>query len=100
MMTGSRDGRPASAIGSGVQFERNHYDRLVHFSFGLLLFWPLHEFWFAIRGLARLGPVHVAVEFVLAVSGLYEIFEQMLTLLMAPAAMRMLIMASKATWDA
>lgn len=65
-------------------FERNHYDRLVHFSFGLLLFWPLQE---ALDRYTRLTPrwaVYVAVEFVLAASALYEIFEWMLTLLMAP----------------
>ncbi|MCB2089744.1 MAG: DUF2238 domain-containing protein [Sphingomonadaceae bacterium] len=65
-------------------FERNHYDRLVHFSFGLLLFWPLHEFLARYTRLGATWAVYVAVEFVLAVSGLYEIFEWMLTLLMAP----------------
>lgn len=65
-------------------FERNHYDRLVHFSFGLLLFVPIREW---LERYTRLGfrwSVYVALEFVLAISAAYEIFEWWLTLVMAP----------------
>ena len=37
-------------IGERMGFERNHYDRLVHFSFGLLLCYPLWEL-YALRRL-------------------------------------------------
>jgi putative membrane protein len=64
-------------------FTRNHYDRLVHFAYGALAILPVSE---ALRRHARLGPrmaLYVAIEGVLAVSALYEIFEWLLTLAMA-----------------
>ena len=65
--------------------QRNAYDRFVHFSFGLLLAYP-----FAVAMRLHLGvrpaiAAYVAMEFVLATSALYEIFEWGLTLLMAGA---------------
>lgn len=63
-------------------WSRNHYDRLVHFGYGILAVLPLRE---ALRRHAGLGPrtsLYIAVESVLAVSALYEIFEWLLTLTM------------------
>ena len=65
--------------------QRNAYDRLVHFSFGLLLAYP---FAVALRlhvGVRPAISAYVAVEFVLATSALYEIFEWGLTMMMAGA---------------
>jgi putative membrane protein len=65
--------------------QRNAYDRLVHFSFGLLLTYPFAT---ALRlhiGVRAAIASYVAVEFVLATSALYEIFEWGLTLMMAGA---------------
>jgi putative membrane protein len=68
-------------------FTRNHYDRLVHLAYGLLAVPPVSE---ALRrhvGLSRRLSLYVAVESVLAVSLLYELFEWLLALIMAgPAA--------------
>ena len=64
-------------------FRRNHYDRLVHLSFGLLAIAPVRE---ALMRHAGIGPrmaLYVAIEFVLAVSCLYEIFEWLLTIVAA-----------------
>lgn len=61
---------------------RNHYDRLVHFGYGALAILPVSE---ALRRHAGLRPrlsLYIAVESVLAVSALYEIFEWLLTLTM------------------
>jgi putative membrane protein len=55
--------------------QRNHYDRIVHFSFGFLLAYPMREMflkWFKF-------PAWVAwalpIEITLSVSGLYELIE-------------------------
>lgn len=72
---------PSSIFG----LERNGYDRFVHFSFGLLL---VHPFASVLRNHVGVRPAmaaYVAVEFVLATSALYEIFEWLLTLMMAGA---------------
>jgi putative membrane protein len=66
---------------------RNDYDRLVHLGFGLLMVHPISTLLsrhFAVR--PRLA-IYVAIEFVLAGSAVYEIFEWLLTLALAgPAA--------------
>jgi putative membrane protein len=66
-------------------FERNHYDRLVHFAYGLLAVLPVREALLRHFGLGRRTALYIAVESVLAVSLLYEVFEWLLTLGMAGA---------------
>jgi putative membrane protein len=55
--------------------ERNHYDRIVHFSFGFLLAYPMREMF--LRWLKF--PVWVAwvlpIEITLSISGFYELIE-------------------------
>jgi len=72
-------------LGDRLGFRRNHYDRLVHFAFGLLWVPPVREVLarrFGIRG--WLGR-YFAVELVLALSALYELFEWGLTIVLSPA---------------
>lgn len=71
-------------LSSWLGGRRNHYDRLVHFAFGLLWLRPLREI--GVRYL-RLSPRYAgfaAVEFVLAWSALYEVFEWGLTMVLSP----------------
>jgi putative membrane protein len=63
-------------------FTRNHYDRLVHFGYGLLAVLPVREALIRHAGLGPRPSLYIAVESVLAVSALYEIFEWLLTLTM------------------
>lgn len=63
-------------------FARNHYDRLVHFAYGALAVLPVREALVRHVGFGRRSALYVAVESVLAVSALYEIFEWLLTLTM------------------
>lgn len=73
------DWSPRIAFG----WTRNHFDRLVHFCYGLLLFRPIRHSW---GRLARSEPASRAIawEFILASSMLYELFEWGLTLLLSP----------------
>jgi putative membrane protein len=56
-------------------WERNHYDRIVHFSFGFLLAYPMRELFLSWLKF----PVWVAwvlpIEITLSVSGFYELIE-------------------------
>lgn len=64
-------------------FGRNHYDRFVHFAYGILAVAPVRE---ALMRHAGLGPriaLYVAFECVLAVSCLYEILEWLLAVIAA-----------------
>ena len=59
-------------------FERNHYDRLIHFLFAFLLFLPFYELFSSFQ---RVKPIalYVTVLFLIAVSGVYEVLEWVVT---------------------
>lgn len=72
------------AIGATFGFERNMFDRLVHFAFGALAMAPMVEGGVRYGGLSPRMALVFAITFVLAIGGLYEIFEWSLTLALAP----------------
>lgn len=59
-------------------FERNHYDRLVHFLFGLLLFLPFYELFLSFQNSKRATLLFTFV-FMFAASGTYEVAEWITT---------------------
>jgi len=63
---------------------RNHFDRLVHFLFGLLWTLPLVEVARRYAGYSRRQALLFAFMAIQAVSALYEIFEWSLAIFMAP----------------
>lgn len=66
-------------------WERNHYDRLVHFLFGLLLLLPMVEFvqrWYSAT--TRLGQLVIAVLILAFLSQVYEWAEWVLTMMVSP----------------
>jgi len=54
---------------------RNHYDRIVHFSFGFLLAYPMRELFLVQLGFAKWVGWALPIEITLSVSGLYELVE-------------------------
>jgi len=66
--------------------ERNHYDRIVHFVFGLLFSYPLREV--ILRGTRASGPWCYALSLaaVLSLSSLYEILEWAVAEIVDPEA--------------
>jgi putative membrane protein len=71
-------------LSSVFHFRRNHYDRLVHFAFGLLWTLPAWEVCVRYFKVPRRFAFYVAFEFVLAFSALYELFEWGLTMVLSP----------------
>ena len=65
-------------------FHRNHYDRLVHFGFGLLLVYPARELRMRQLGVSGANSYLLGVELVVIVSVLYELGEWLVALLLAP----------------
>lgn len=63
---------------------RNHYDRIAHFSFGLLCCYPMREI--AIRALRVSGRwrYYLPVECVLAMSSIYEMMEAYMATVLSP----------------
>lgn len=74
------------AISAAFGWERNHFDRLVHFAFGMLAMPPMVEMGARYWGMTKRLSSVFAVTFVLAFGGVYEIFEWTLTLTLAPEA--------------
>jgi putative membrane protein len=72
-------------LSQAMGFERNMFDRMVHFLFGVLAVPPMVELGVRYWCLSRRLALAFALLFVLAVGGLYEIFEWALTLTLAPA---------------
>lgn len=70
--------------GDWFGWTRNHYDRLVHFAFGLLFYAPVREIGLRWLGQSRMMAAIVSIGFALSVGALYEIFEGLLTLAVAP----------------
>jgi len=66
---------PLGPLARILGFQRNPYDRIVHFTFGLLLAYPIRE-WLS-RSLKLRGPAAyvLALALVLAFSTLYELME-------------------------
>ena len=77
----------SSLFGTSVSdlfaFERNHYDRLVHFSYGLLIVHPTFEVLQRHFGLNRRLSLYIALEGVIAISAVYELFEWFLSIVLA-----------------
>ncbi len=55
--------------------ERNHYDRIVHFSFGFLLAYPMRELFLKWIGYPKLVSWILPIEITLSISAFYELIE-------------------------
>ena len=64
-------------------WSRNHYDRLVHLCYGLLLAPVAQEILERYARLPRRASIFFAVEFIMATSMIYEVAEWLITLLFA-----------------
>lgn len=65
-------------------FRRNHFDRVVHFAFGILSVRPVWEILTRKFEVPSRFALYASVEFVLAFSLLYELFEWGLTMVLSP----------------
>lgn len=80
--------------------DRNMYDRLVHFSFGLLLAYPLRELFLRVAHTRGVWSYWLPMELVLAFSALYEIIEWLVAARVDPAAGLAFLGAQGDVWDA
>ena len=73
------------AVTNFFGWERNHYDRLVHFSFGLLLAYPFYDLCRRhVRPPLEAWNFVIAMALIAALSGLYEIIEWSAAEILAP----------------
>lgn len=63
------------SLDQAMGWERNQYDRLVHFGYGLLLAAPIREFLLRVVGLKGFWSYFLALDVTLSTSALYELIE-------------------------
>ena len=81
-------------------FERNHYDRLVHFAFGLLLAYPMREILLRKSGVNRAWSYFIAINCVAAFSAVYEMLEMIAAMLVSPELGAAYLGTQGDEWDA
>lgn len=67
-------------------FARNHFDRLVHFSFGLLMAYPIREVFLRLVRARGFWAYYFPLDVTLAFSALYEIIEMVVAMVVSPGA--------------
>jgi len=91
---------PGAWLQALFDIERNHYDRIVHFAFGLLIVYPFREI------LLRAARVHptwsyfLAVNCVLAFSACYELLEGAVATIVSPELGAAYLGSQGDSWDA
>ena len=77
---------------------RNHYDRVMHFAYGLLLAYPMQE-WFVRSGNLRFR-YFLPIQFALACSAVYEILEALMASILSPQRGEEFVGMQGDIWDA
>jgi putative membrane protein len=93
----------AVPLGASLQealgLERNHYDRFVHLSFGLLLAYPFREIVLRVVHVHRVWSYVIPVLSILALSSAYEILESWAALTVDPEVGIAFVGAQGDIWD-
>lgn len=79
--------------------QRNHFDRLVHFSFGLLLTYPIREILLRKAGLRGFWSYYLPVDAIVALSAIYEMLEAGVGVLISPDAAESFVGMQGDIWD-
>jgi putative membrane protein len=79
---------------------RNHYDRIVHFAYGLLLAYPLREMLMRLAGLRGLWASLITINVILAFSGFFEIIETVIAMIVSPELGDAYLGTQGDIWDA
>lgn len=83
-----------------LNLSRNHYDRIVHFSFGFLLAYPVREVFMRIARTKGFWSYYLPLDLTLSFSALYEIIEWITAITAAPAAGSAFLGTQGDIWDA
>ncbi|MEK6856359.1 MAG: DUF2238 domain-containing protein [Nanoarchaeota archaeon] len=80
--------------------DRNMYDRLVHFCFGLLIAYPVREVFIRITRAKGLWGYYLPIELTMAFSMIYELIEWLTALAVNPEAGLAFLGSQGDVWDA
>lgn len=79
---------------------RNPFDRIVHFSFGALLVYPMREILVRAAHVKGLWSYYLPASAILAQSGLFEVLEAIVAIIVSPELGTMYLGAQGDGWDA
>jgi putative membrane protein len=79
---------------------RNHFDRIVHFAFGLLLAYPAYELFRRVARIRKGWALCMAAITIIAVSGLFEVIESWVAQLVSPELGDACLGTQGDQWDA
>lgn len=79
---------------------RNHFDRMIHFSFGLLMAYPVREVLLRVARVPRIVALWMAVASVLAASTIFEIVEAIAAEAVSPGEGPRWLGGQGDVWDA
>jgi putative membrane protein len=78
---------------------RNMYDRLVHFSFGFLMAYPIREVFMRLAKTKGIWSFYLPFDVTLAFSAAYEIFEWIVAVMVDPASGMAFLGSQGDIWD-
>jgi putative membrane protein len=81
-------------------FARNPFDRVVHFSFGLMMAYPIREVFLRVANARGFWAYYLPLDVTLAFSALYEIMEMVIATLVAPGTGDAWLGTQGDIWDA
>ena len=83
------------------EFERNHFDRIVHFSFGLLMAYPFREFLMRTSKIKnKFWSYYFPIEMAFGTGAMYEIIEWLYAIKSNPQAGNAFLGSQGDIWDA
>ena len=87
-------------LGQVLELNRNHFDRIVHFSFGFLLTYPLEDMFRALADARGWLRYYLPIITILGLSGLWEIIESWVARIAHPDLGLTVLGAQGDMWDA
>lgn len=83
-----------------LALSRNPFDRLVHFAFGLLLAYPVREWLMRLANVKGGWSYYLPMSAILAQSGLFEVIEAVVAVLVSPELGALYLGTQGDEWDA
>lgn len=87
-------------LNSVLGFDRNHFDRLVHFCYGLLLAYPIREVFLRVANVKGFWGYFLPLDFTMSTSALYELLEWATAMVVGSHAGNAFLGSQGDPWDA
>jgi putative membrane protein len=89
-----------TTINGTFGFQRNHFDRLVHFTFGLLLAYPVREMFLRVAGVRGFWGYYLPLDVTMSLSMLYELIEWAAAIMLGSELGQAYLGTQGDVWDA